>query len=122
LVGSLPVLAAPIPKELRQKATDQALIVGRWQRVRQASETWEFFPDGTAKLGHLQDGKPIHYTMDPKASPKAFGWKPSWGTWAGVYEVTADELRIAIVSGGGTVPTEAKPGNGYEYYEFRRLK
>ena len=122
LVVASVTVAAPVPKEIKQQATDQTHILGRWQRLG-GTEIWEFFADGTAKLHHLgSNEKPIIFEMDPKATPKAFHWKPSWGTWRGVYEVTADELRIAIVSGNGTVPTEAKAGQGYEFYEFRKAK
>jgi hypothetical protein len=119
-------VAAPVPKEFREKRTDKERIVGSWVPFPGGpgnTGAWEFFADGTAKLpGRGANEPPILYTMDPTATPKAFTWKPSWGSWTGVYELTGDEFRIAIVSGNGAVPREAKPGTGYEYYEFRRAK
>lgn len=120
---AVPAFAAPIPKEYRQKADDLSRIVGSWTPFPGGGEPWQFFADGTAKLpGRGSNEPPILFTMDPKSTPKTFMWKPSWGTWNGVYELKGDEFRIAIVSGNGARPTEAKPGTGYEYYEFRRAK
>lgn len=126
LVGLLFVsatVAAPVPKDFNTKRTDKDRIVGSWQPFPAGGGAWEFFADGTAKLPNRAPNEPpILYTMDPTSTPKAFTWKPSWGSWTGVYELNGDEFRIAIVSGNGVVPKEAKPGTGYEYYEFRRVK
>ena len=119
---ALPVVAAPVPKDFKPKQTDQRQIVGRWARFpSNGNEYWEFFADGTAALSNQgPNAPPIYFTIDPKGTPKTFTWKPTWGSWKGVYELQGDELRIAIVSGNKAVPTEARPGNGYEFYEFRR--
>jgi len=128
LVGLLAVsaaVAAPIPKDFKPKDDDRTRIVGRWAILpaNANSGEWEFFADGTARLPGRQGTEPsILYTMDPKGTPKAFTWRPPWGSWKGVYELSGDELRIAVVSGNGPMPTEAKAGTGYEFYEFRRAK
>lgn len=127
LVGLLAVsaaVAAPVPKDFKAKADDQSRIVGRWQRLPpNGTEVWEFLADGTARLSSRGPNEPpIHFAVDPTAAPKTFLWKPSWGTWNGVYELAGDELRIALVGGNGPRPVAARPGTGHEFYEFRRLK
>ena len=125
LVAVSAAFAAPIPKDFKPKPDDRARIVGRWMPFpgNNPGGAWEFFADGTARLPNRGANEPpILYEMDPKGSPKTFLWKPSWGTWHGVYEVTGDELRLAIVNGNGVRPTEARKGAGYEFYEFRREK
>lgn len=123
LAGLSLATAAPVPKDFKDKTTDKERILGSWQPFPAGGGAWEFFADGTAKLpNRAANEPPILYTIDPQGTPKAFTWKPSWGSWKGVYDLNGDELRIAIVSGNGPVPTEARPGNGYEFYEFRRVK
>jgi len=127
LVGMLAVssaVAAPVPKDFKAKGDDKSRIVGRWQRLPpNGNDIWEFFADGTARLPSRGPNEPpILFTLDPTATPKTFQWKPTWGTWNGVYELNGDEFRIAVVSGNGPRPTVARPGNGHEFYEFRRMK
>jgi uncharacterized protein (TIGR03067 family) len=68
-------------------------------------------------------------TLDPRKTPKATN---SWDangpaadqTWAGIYEIDGDTMKICFAEPGNKRPTEftTKQGTGYLYCEYKRSR
>src|SRR5262249_20141614 len=100
LVGLAP--AAPVPKDLKKKQDDKALLVGTWKPVGNRTEWFKFDEDGQMKVwntgGSAQTGVPYTWGIDPDADPKQMTWgdtspqrRPQWDC---LYELDGDVLRI----------------------------
>lgn len=105
------VLAAPVPKDFKPA---NAPLDGTWAFVSASyggnpdsqydGAKWVLGKDGGG-MRHvgIGPGVAIEFKADPKA--KTFDWMHSGSTWAGIYEIKGDTLRVALGS-GDIRPTE----------------
>ena len=99
----LPALAAPVPKELKNKR-DLDRIAGSWVVVAHCNGggkivpgdggIWKFDSSGNASV-HLKDAAPrdgVKFELGEAGASKTFDWVAPWGEWYGVYELNDDTL------------------------------
>ena len=132
LVGILPAVAAPVPKELR--AGDLQRITGAWTLTKAhygeadfdsaVGTKWTLGSDGHALRDRPNDtvGKAT-FKIDPGAGVKTFDWMTEEGnTFRGVYELEGDTFKVILKIEGGDRPRVCKPTEGAYCFEFRRAK
>jgi len=113
-------LAAPVPKDFKPANTP---LDGTWAFVSATvggnpdtsydGAKWELGTDGKGVRQLRNDtGTPVEYKADPKA--KTFDWAHSGSTWAGIYEIKGDTLRVALGS-GDIRPTDFTGQSGYAF-------
>jgi len=119
LLASLPALAAPVPKEVKNK-TDAERFVGTWETVvSEASEKpyskalWTL--DESLKMvsnplpGNAGGRSEWVINIDPKAVPKTI----DIGSYQGVYEFDGPDIRIAYNIGGSRPASAVSKGSQY---------
>ncbi len=127
LTLTLPVSAAPVPRELR--GGDDVRIVGVWRLEKARYGDGEYAGAVGTKWTLGAEGQAIRerpneapgtvvYKIDPKAAAKTFDW--DGGSFPGVYELDGDTLRVAL--GGSVRPESCKPGEGVYFFEFRKVR
>ena len=126
LLLAVPALAAPVPKELKNRP-DAERYVGTWETVVSESNgqphskaRWTF-DDKLKMVSNPLPGKEGGTSewvikIDPMKSPKTI----DIGSYPGIYEIDGDDIKIAYTLGGPR-PTEVKSGNGIYYTVLRRV-
>jgi uncharacterized protein (TIGR03067 family) len=125
LVGGLFLLLAQPPP------SDRDLIQGTWPRAGvqfagqpMPAEGIQFvFTDDKCTLVNPAGQISADYKLDPRRTPKAIDLTPGPGvTWPGIYEVSANTLRLAINHGGPDRPTDfvSQPGTRIFVYTLER--
>src|SRR5262249_6325971 len=119
------VIAAPVPKAVKNRRPDAEVFVGSWETVvneengrERPKSTWTF----DEKLGMKctypdEDGRFTTWTIKlaPEKTPKEIdidGFK-------GIYEFDGDDIKVAFSAGERPTTFDAKPG--VDYRVLRRL-
>jgi uncharacterized protein (TIGR03067 family) len=132
LLSALPLVAAPVPKEVR--AGDDQRIVGVWTLTKAKYGEGDFDSAVGTKWTLGADGKAIRdrpnegvgkakFLIDPTVAVKTFEWITDEGnTFVGVYELDGDRFNVVLVVKGRDRPTACQPTEGGYYFEFKREK
>ena len=117
LVAAGALTAAPVPKDMKAKKGDAALLVGRWKPSDGTTQWYEFKADGTMKTWNEPgeaNAVPYLWTIDPTAKPKRMTWsnaKSGRAEWEAVYELDGDDLKMTYAA-TPKVPPAIGPGPG----------
>lgn len=132
LLSALPMIAAPVPKEVR--AGDDQRIVGVWTLTKAKygdadfesaiGTKWTLGADGKAVRDRPNEGVgTATFLIDPKAAVKTFDWITGEGNaFVGVYELDGDRFNVVLISKGRVRPTVCQPTEGGYFFEFKREK
>ena len=132
LLTAPPLIAAPVPKEIR--AGDDQRIVGVWTLTTAKYGDTDFESAVGTKWTLGADGKAIRdrpnegvgkatFQIDSKALVKTFDWQTGEGnTFVGVYELDGDSFNVVLIAKGLVRPTVCQPTEGGFYFEFKREK
>jgi len=127
LLLSMPVAAAPVPKEVA-KRTDAEIFVGVWETAvsenagqPHTKARWTF--DAKLKMvSNPHDGGEGSRTewairIDPAARPKQI----DIGDYKGIYEIDGADIKL-VYTLSGERPTDYKAGPGKYYSLLRRVE
>lgn len=132
LLAAFPLIAAPVPKEIR--AGDDQRIVGVWTLTNAkygdadfdsaVGTKWTLGADGKAVRDRPNEGPgTATFLIDSKAAVKTFDWSTGEGNaFVGVYELDGDRFNVVLISKGRVRPTVCQPTEGGFYFEFKRDK
>jgi uncharacterized protein (TIGR03067 family) len=127
-------IAAPVPKDLKnKKQDDNTAIVGTWKvntltvngKVSNIStEVFVFSDTGEVRTltGGRDGGSVWKWTLDPAAAPPAMRWNRAVGgsDWECVYELSGDTLKVGFIGKGSARPEKVEPGPSLTLYEMTR--
>lgn len=113
VVSAAPLVAAPIPKGIKNKDQVKADLLGDWLEPPEKARIWWFKEDGTAGGGDLKNpSRRGLYRIDPTADPKQLDWSDDGGaTWQlGVFSIENDTLTVNI----GVNASDVRPSSFQE--------
>ncbi len=133
LIAPVLLFAAPLPKGMKAKKSDAALLEGRWEGVTidrgKGHETdasyWLEVKDGKLSSGLIgkQDGfKQVPFALDPTQLPKHIDITCSGVVLPWIYEIDGDTLTWCHPSGGTDRPTGMKSDKPYCCTVWKRVK
>ena len=129
LLVALPLLAAPVPKGMKNKPSSPD---GQWKLVAHSSDGKEAPLTNMACYWRIADDaiqcnstgwpKPGEPSSSIAAKDPARPGQRVWGQLPAVVEVDGDTLRACYAHDGRKELSECKPGQGIAYYVFERVK
>ena len=124
LAAALPVLAAPVPKELKKNTIVgtwevTAAVVGVQDQSAYNGQIWMFGADGHLENPSYKSGT---YAVQSSGVDIGFGPGPGDTIWKAIFEVAGDTLKIAFPKTNATRAEDFLPANNNVIYSFKRMR
>jgi len=128
------VMAAPVPKAIRNKQTDADLLAGRWEIVSEDagnqlklndSTMYVLIEDGRVSTGRATRAGYVYRPLqiDDSHSPKRLDVEYEPGKFVPyIYELDGDTLKWCQSQPHQARPTEFKGGGGHYCFVYKRVK